>query len=60
LGPAPPPLACMEQRPGHCQTRDGCRLASSGLSIVLAPAIASQKGRQAKNRCRGSSSQPAE
>jgi hypothetical protein len=38
LDSAPPTLAGMEQGPGHCQTRNRCRLASGWLSVVLAPA----------------------
>jgi hypothetical protein len=34
LDSAPPALACREQRPGHCQTRNRCRLASGWLSVV--------------------------
>ena len=41
------------------QTGNSCRLASSSFSFVLTPSISAKKHRQAKNRCRGSSSHPA-
>ena len=50
LGSAPPVLACMEEHPGHRQTRNRCRLASHGLSFVLADSISYRKQRQTKNR----------
>jgi hypothetical protein len=36
-------MARMARRLGYCQTRNGCRLASGWLSVVLAPSIAAQQ-----------------
>jgi hypothetical protein len=56
----PPSMARMARRLGYCQTRNRCRLASGWLSVVLAPSIAAQQEPgQAKDRCRGANSHPA-
>ena len=39
-------------------SRNRCRLASDGLSVVLAPSIVAQEPGQAKDRCRGANSHP--
>jgi hypothetical protein len=36
-------MACMEKRSGHRQTRNRFRLASSWLSLVLAPSITAKE-----------------
>jgi len=53
-------MACVEQRPGHCQTINRCCLASSRLSHVLPSLIATKETYQANDQCRDSSSHPAD
>src|SRR5512136_3132167 len=52
-------MACLEKHSCYRQARNRCCLASSRFSFVLAASIATKEGWEANDRCRDSSTHPA-